>query len=131
MKKIEDIVKIDFQELERIADDTAVTIPDSLGDRVKDALLSSMLQRRRHRRKETIGFAILAPVAVAAALGLILWTRPPKLQDTFDDPALAYAQLEETFTYISDQIEKGLDIADEATPAINKPAEILKKTLKK
>lgn len=132
MKRIDDIIKDDFRELERIADDNAISVPDALEDKVRDALLSTAIRNERRRgNRAGKGLAVLAPFAVAAALGLVIWTRPPKLQDTFDDPALAYAQLEETFTYISNQISRGLDIADEAAPAINKPAETLKKTLKK
>ena len=51
-------------------------------------------------------------VAAAAAAVVILPQRGPK--DTFDDPRLAYAEVEKAFQTISDKMSVGAELAREA-----------------
>ena len=46
-------------------------------------------------------------------------------KDTFTDPMLAYAQIEHTFSYIESKMEKGLEIAAEAEPSLEKTNRII------
>lgn len=63
-------------------------------------------------------------VAAAAAAALLLLPDSPK--DTFDDPALAYAEVEKAFAYMSQKIEEGTDIAAKA----EEPVEMLRTVFK-
>ena len=47
---------------------------------------------------------------------------------TFDDPLLAYAELEKTFSYISSKVDRGLDLASAAEPALEKTAGAISNT---
>lgn len=135
MKRIDDIEKTGFQELERIAADESVEVPAELEGRVRDTLTSAVLagggtQCKRSVRPAARAFmpAVLAGAAAALAVVLAINMQEPK--DTFDDPAQAYAQLEETFRYISDKMSQGFGTADEALQAMNRPAGMIEKTLK-
>lgn len=134
MKRIDDIEKISFQELERIAADESAEVPAALEGRVRDSLTAATLAGTdtagKHRRTAARAFVPAALAGAAAALAVVLAVDMREPKDTFDDPAKAYAQLEETFQYISDKMSQGFGTADEALQAMNKPAEILEKTLK-
>ena len=67
----------------------------------------------------------LSAAAVLSGLFLLLH-RPGEPKDTFDDPALAYASLQQTFEYISEKVRFGTGMAEEALPLGEKPLEILK-----
>ncbi len=76
---------------------------------------------------QTVRRLILATTTAAACLAVFLTVRnQPK--DTFDDPHLAYAELEKTFSYISSKVDKGLEIASEAEPVFTKTAVIFGNT---
>ena len=70
--------------------------------------------------------AALAGAAAATALLLTLPQRGPK--DTFDDPYLAYAEVQKAFSTISDKLTGGLELAASQTEALTgKPQAILDK----
>lgn len=136
MKRIDDIEKSEFQELERIAADESVEVPAELEGRVRDTLTSAVLAGRstpckRSGRTAARAFVPATLAGAAAALAVVLAINMQEPKDTFDDPAQAYAQLEETFKYISDKMSQGFGTADEALQAMNRPAEILEKTFNK
>ena len=55
-----------------------------------------------------------AIIVVVLAIG----NKDRELIDTFDDPALAYAQVEDAFNQISSKMARGIEIASESdTPA--------------
>ena len=79
--------------------------------------------------RRTLSFAgyrrPIALAAAAAAACLILFvTVPHQPKDTFDDPMLAYAELEKTLGRISSKLDKGMEIAAQAGPAIEKTTSI-------
>lgn len=127
MKRIEDLEKMSLQELEMIADDKSINVPKSMNGRIEAAILGESLKEEHRKSSRSVRYGI-GGAAVAAAAGLVLAldiTQQPK--DTFDDPAMAYAELEKTFAYISDKMNMGLDIATDAAPAFDKASEILNK----
>ena len=135
MKRIDDIEKTGFQELERIAADESVEVPAELEGRVRDTLTSAVLagggtQCKRSVRPAARAFVSAVLAGAAAALAVVLAINMQEPKDTFDDPAQAYAQLEETFKYISDKMSQGFGTADEALQVMNRPAEMIEKTLK-
>ena len=82
MKNLKDIEKLSAADLDRIGADESVAVPD--------------LQLRLPRSRAT-AWGIAAGVAVvigAAGFGLL---RPPEPKDTFSDPYLAYAAVEQAF----------------------------------
>lgn len=135
MKSIEDINKISFDDLEHIADDSSVAAPSGLEKKVEDALLASMMieqaQRKRTLWRKPISYA-LVPGLVALGLALTVLLQPPedKLIDTFDNPQLAYAEVEKTLVYISSCINKGLDIASVAAEEFEEPKKTMDRIFK-
>ncbi|MBO6239161.1 MAG: hypothetical protein J6N50_10240, partial [Bacteroidales bacterium] len=67
--------------------------------------------------------------AAAATLLVTLPERGPK--DTFDDPYLAYAEVEKAFQTISDKMSDGMQIARKAGSAAEMPQNILNKIQEK
>lgn len=51
-----------------------------------------------------------------------------QLQDTFEDPRMAYAQVEKAFAEISSRMSMGVEMVSQAKPLAEKPLEILDKT---
>ena len=104
MKRIEDIENLSLEELEKAA--AGVSVPDGLADRLKASLAAETLlqdDRKRHIWRNSV----VASLALAAAIAVGVFVfRPAEPKDTFDDPLLAYAQVEETFQYISNHINK-------------------------
>ncbi len=135
MKSIEDINKISFDDLEHIADDSSIAAPSGLEKKVEDALLASMMieqaQRKRTLWRKPISYA-LVPGLVALGLALAVLLQPPedKLIDTYDNPQLAYAEVEKTLVYISSCINKGLDIASVAAEEFEEPKKTMDRIFK-
>jgi len=135
MKSIEDINKISFDDLEHIADDSSIAAPSGLEKKVEDALLASMMieqaQRKRTLWRKPISYA-LVPGLVALGLALTVLLQPPedKLIDTYDNPQLAYAEVEKTLVYISSCINKGLDIASVAAEEFEEPKKAMDRIFK-
>ncbi|MBO7588397.1 MAG: hypothetical protein J6T18_03115 [Bacteroidaceae bacterium] len=133
MKQIEEIESIGYEELERIASDNAVRVPAGLDGKIvrtaktlefmTGTLTCDKPSGRKKRR------AILIPSAAAAAAAVIavafsLSAKAPS--DTYDDPAMALAGLEQTFTYISEKLNYGAAIASSAEPVFRKTINVLK-----
>ena len=70
-----------------------------------------------------LGLIVLFPLAliVMLGIGLALQSRQPK--DTFDDPLLAYAQVQEVFQKISSGVQQGRDAVTESTDMISSEME--------
>ena len=112
MKTLEEIENLSIEELEQAAAGSAVPVPDGLERGIRQALAARELaQAARPRPARWAPYAALA-VAAAAAAVVILPQRGPK--DTFDDPYLAYAEVEKAFQTISDKLSAGAELAREA-----------------
>ena len=76
----------------------------------------------------------LTGIAAAAAIALLLILPRPgqsQLKDTYEDPELAYAQIEETFKLISSKMADGVALAAESGKQAGKPAQIIDKINRK
>ena len=125
MKTLEEIENLSLEELEQKAAEAAAPVPDGLERRLRQALAARELaDAARPRPARWIPYASLAVAAAAAAL-VVLPQRGPK--DTFDDPLLAYAEVEKAFQSISRKMSAGLELAKEVQPAADKPLQILEK----
>ncbi|MDO5442406.1 MAG: hypothetical protein Q4G10_01920 [Bacteroidia bacterium] len=118
-------------ELEAIASDDSVKVPEGLRDSINSSLnaLSFLDEGSASGKSGALarisGIAAAIAVLVGVGFGIIHASNSPK--DTFSDPYLAYAQLEETFTLISAKMDKGLSMAQEAEAMINRTNEIMNK----
>lgn len=127
MNRLEEIKNISSGTLEEYAEDRSVRIPEGFRERLETVLISSAAAggesvRPPHRVPLKL-LAGCAAVAVAAALVLTLYPeREP--EDTFDNPVLAYAELERTFSYIASKMGEGFEITAEAEQTISKKLDI-------
>lgn len=120
-----DIEDISLEELEAIADDESVKVPEELESELKSSMdMLSLLDRRRHRRMARIaGLAASLVLITSAGLGIADWMDRPK--DTFTDPYEAYAQLDQAFSLISDKFGQGAQIASGAEQVMDKTNQII------
>ena len=127
MKRIQDIEKLQEEDLEMAALGEDITIPAGLKERLKAAIAAKEAVKPKAEPVRWIPYAALAVAAGFAAVAIIRHNGSGKLQDTFDDPYLAYAQVEATFQIISDKMAIGVDMAAKAEQAAEKPMEIINK----
>lgn len=156
MKRIEDIEKMEISDLEKVAMDEKVAAPEGVGEDI-DALLSSLeLSEKilglseatavsekdrqsdhtvvlvRHSRPATWlrVSGIAAAVSLLVGIGLSIAPREKELVDTFDDPALAYAQIEKAMLKIGGGLKDGISSVQRGNECIETPIEIINQTLK-
>ena len=127
MKRIQDIEKLQEEDLETAALGEDITIPAGLEDRIKAAIAAKETVKPKAEPVRWIPYAAFAVAAGLAAMAIIRHNGSGKLQDTFDDPYLAYAQVEATFQKISDKMAIGVDLAAKAEQTAEKPMEIINK----
>ena len=125
MKTLEEIEQLSIEELEEKAVREAAPVPDGLQERLRQTLAArEIAEAARPRPARWLPYASLA-VAAAAAAVVALPQRGPK--DPFDDPRLAYAEVEKAFRTISDKMNDGVDIAREAGATAEIPQNIINK----
>ena len=110
MKNIDEITRLTADDLERISLDESIPVPEELSGKVQQAV-----------RGRTLRWAV--PTGVAAAIAVLLavgltWNPEPK--DTFDDPYLAYAEVEKVFSKISGTVAYGADKISESEATLDK-----------
>ena len=128
MKKIEDIEIMEPEELESAAVERDISVPYGLEDRIKAALAAkTVLQDPQPAR--SFRWVPYTAVAVAASVALVavfsIDKHSPK--DTFDNPYLAYKQVEATFGSISEKMSSGALLAEKAELAADKAIKIVDK----
>ncbi len=136
MKTIEDIEKLTPEDLERMADDETVAVPENLEQGIENRILAFEMarnveaeeagdrtQKNVWRRWAFIPAAAAAVAAVIVGLNFYDSSRTPA--ETFSTPEEAYAQVEKTFAMIGSKVGKGKSIADAAVPKMHKTHEIL------
>lgn len=110
MKRIEDIEKLSLEELEQEA--SQVPVPEGLTGRIEYALAAERIsepflgEHRNDDRQRKHWHAAFATFAIAAAVATVLILHRPAPKDSFDDPLLAYQQVEETLQFIAQKINK-------------------------
>ena len=126
MKTLEEIENLSLEELEQAAAQNPAPAPAGLQDRIRQSLavheVAAAAERRR--RAPWAPVAALAVAAAAAALVLVPHGGP---KDTFDDPYLAYAEVEKAFQTISEKMSAGVEIAREARTVSETTQNILDK----
>lgn len=126
MKSLKDIENMSLEHLEDVSLDETIAVPEGLVRRVQervDALetidrIAHGIPSRHGKIRMMVGAA--ASIVVLAGLGLGLAGRQNEPKDTFDDPYLAYAELEKAFATMSDGLRKGMSMAKESETIIDK-----------
>lgn len=118
MKSLKDIEKITTEELEVISLNEKIVVPHDLEYKIQSRILGK-------KKKIYSMISVAAAIAViVTGLSISLLNNEPK--DTFDDPYLAYAELEKAFATMSDGIKKGMDMVETSESVIKKSTEIFK-----
>ena len=127
MKQLEDIEKMDWQALEKAALQEKAPIPAGFEKRLAETLAAGRMASAAPQRKagRRILWTSLAAAAAAAALIALPRLGGPEPKDTFDDPRLAYAEVEKAFDLISQKMAAGLEKAGEAQALAEKPLQII------
>ena len=115
MKSLQEIENTSYEELEKIALEGSVKAPADLAASVKDAVAAAAMAEASSRpalRPLWRPYTLLA-VFAAACIGVIL-AIPRNPKDTYDDPLLAYAKVEETFALISSKLDRGVESVRQA-----------------
>ena len=92
MKKIEDIEKLSAEDLRRIGADESIPLPEDLQVRLP--------------RPAARYWSIAAAAAVMVGIAGWSLSRPAEPRDTFDDPYLAYAAVEQALAKTSARVKK-------------------------
>ena len=113
-----------LEELIAVSLDEATAVPEGFAERIGKQVEAQKIARNlendadRVRTVRWIGAAAAVTLLAGTALGIVNWQNRPK--DTFDDPYLAYAELEKAFATMSDSLQKGLAMADKSEDIIDR-----------
>ena len=126
MKTLKEIENISLESLEQIAGDFGISVPKDLRDAVRESVAAAAMGERASspaptgypRRPLWRPLALLG-VAAAALIG-VFFVIPRNPEDTYDDPLVAYAKVEETFAYISSQLDRGTQSLRQAEEPLEK-----------
>lgn len=84
---------------------------NNLEDKLKATILAAEITEEKRHAPAALKW--LAPALACAALAAVL-VIPRNPKDTFDNPELAYAELERTFALISQKIDMVSEIASKS-----------------
>ena len=115
MKSIDEISRLSAEDLERISLDESIPVPEELSGKVQEAVHAAGAQA--NRRRWVLPAGIAAAIATLVAVGL---TRNPEPKDTFDDPYLAYAEVEKVFAKISGTVAYGAEKVSQSEQTLDK-----------
>lgn len=102
MKRIQDIEKMTMVDWDRIGADENIPVPEDM-----------QVHLPRRRVAVTV-WSIAASVAVVAGIGLTALLRTPEPQDTFTDPYMAYAAVEQAFSRMGQTVARSADIIEQS-----------------
>ena len=118
MKSIDEISRLSAEDLERISLDESIPVPEELSGKVQEALARADANARTRRLRWILpSTGIAAAAAILLAVGL---TRNPEPKDTFDDPYLAYAEVEKVFAKISGTVAYGAEKVSQSEQTLDK-----------
>ena len=120
---------MELEELEAAALKEDAPASPGLEDRIMVSLAAKEIAESEHGKSPArwVPYAAFALAASLAAVAIIPRSNANRLTDTFDDPYLAYAQVEATFQKISDKMAAGVALAAKAGETADKTVEIINK----
>ena len=128
MKDWKDIEKMNPEQLGKAA--AGVPVPEGWENRLTELVdgldkAGQVLGERKSRRPLLLA-AVSAAAAAVLAAGLLWTDRTPRFRDTYDDPALAYAEVERAFELFASKMQYGTEKVYESIEMIEKPLKMLK-----
>ena len=117
-----------LEELIAVSSDEATAVPEGFAERIGKQVEAHKIARDlendadRTRTARWIGAAAAVTLLAGTALGIVNWQNRPK--DTFDDPYLAYAELEKAFATMSEGLQKGIAMADKSEDIMGKATSV-------
>lgn len=115
----------DLDDLLKIADDEQVAVPQNLEQDVGLLVNAINLTTELKHDSATHGYTALYRVAGIAAmvclvvgLGLGFALREPQPKETYDNPEMAYAQLESTINLLAQTLNNGMNYVHKFDPMI-------------
>ena len=124
MKTLEEISRLSAEELEKISLDESIPVPKELSGRVQAAIgrkeTDAIQSARSSSRKYGASIFAVAAAISLFALGAVYLNRERNPKDTFDDPYLAYAEVEKVFAKISGTLAYGADKIYETEETLDK-----------
>lgn len=125
MKSIKEIENMSLEQLEAVSMDENIPVPEGFAERMRadvevlERLVEDKPQPQQRRWvMTTVSVAAAAALLIGVGFGIARWQSEPK--DTFDDPYLAYAELEKAFAIMSGGVQKALAMAEESEAALDK-----------
>lgn len=126
MKSIKEIENMSLEQLEAVSMDESIVVPKDFNDHLSETLMAKqavdlLLEDEKLSRRRIIHRAAGAAAAVALIAGVgVISVSQNRPKDTFDDPYLAYAQMQKAFDRISDGLERGLAMAEDSQQTIDR-----------
>ena len=132
MKSVNDIEKLSLEDLERISLDESMEVPADLEFKILDRTLGQRADGamgpwfgRLTNRTSVRIIGIAASLVIIAGIGFAWLNRPKPLNDTFDDPMLAYAAVEEALNKMASTVEVGVNSVTMSDELFRKPGEVI------
>ncbi|MBQ8500220.1 MAG: hypothetical protein IJ495_05935 [Bacteroidales bacterium] len=122
MKSIQEIERMSLEDLERIASDERIEVPNGFTQKIEAQIIAEDLRAESVTPSRWIGIAAAVAVIIGVGIGIFGLQNEPK--DTFDDPYLAYAELERAFATMSQELRKGFEMADRSEEIMDKAAAV-------
>lgn len=139
MKRLEDIERLSALDLDRIASDESIKVPATLKRDIaitaralemvskEEEVIEKTASPSRYRKiLRMISYPAAAIAVITIGMRLSFQDSIPTPKDTFDDPMMAYIQMEQVFGFISEKMNTGIEIADAAEPVIDKTIKALR-----
>lgn len=122
MKSLKDIENISFEELEAVSLNEDIKVPEGFEQRLESSLdlrfLTDRIVERPRRTMKLLAAAASVALLIGLGIGTVRWYNEP--EDTFDDPYMAYAELEKAFAAISDSVGRGRKMVAESDAIIDR-----------
>lgn len=128
MKSIKEIENMSLEQLEAVSMDENIPVPEGFAERIQISVdaqsIIGEIKEDSHpgRMVRIVGAAASVAVLAGIGFGIARWQNEPK--DTFDDPYLAYAELEKAFAIMSGGVHKALAMAEESEAALDKVSSV-------
>ena len=129
MKSIKEIENMSLEQLEAVSMDENIPVPEGFAERMRadvevlERLVEDEPQPQQRRWvMTTVSVAAAAALLIGVGFGIARWQSETK--DTFDDPYLAYAELEKAFAIMSGGVHKALAMAEESEAALDKVSSV-------
>lgn len=123
-----------LDQLETVSMDDSISVPEGFCERLAESVMAAQTvdlllgdEERPQRRRTLRAAGAAAAVTLLVGTGVALTLRSERPKDTFDDPYLAYAQVQKAFDRISDGLQKGMAMADDSQDIIDRTTAVFTK----